>query len=187
MGFRPRAVDCRPVDLENRVACGVAAPHQMLEQARQHGQPPADDRGCSSSRRSKYRLHVAEYDHQCHGIERRRLEAEGQIEGFGFFRDGVNDDASNADAVGSVGDSSGAVTKQGATQSTTLPGAIYRETAEQSNRDRVGHIAPEPAERTSAAEPGRPLYFPCIYQREQSRLEADGGGPARLALEPRGA
>lgn len=48
----------------------------------------------------------------------------------------MNDDASNADAIGSVGDSCGAVAKQGA----TLPGAIYRETGEQSDWDNGGYI-----------------------------------------------
>ncbi len=107
---------------------------------------------CLSGRCSKDRLHVAEGDHQRHGIERGRLEAEGQIEGFGLLGDGVNDDASNAHAVGSVGDSRGAVAEQRPSQPTSLPGAVYRETGEQSDGDRVGHIAPEPARRATEAD-----------------------------------
>ena len=37
----------------------------------------------------------------------------------------------------------------------SLPGAIYRETGEQSDGDRVGHIAPEPAKRVSDANRAR--------------------------------
>ena len=158
------------------------------------GRTPQDvDRGCSSSRRSKYRLHVAECDHQRHGVERRRLEAEGQIEGFGFFRDGVNDDATNADAVGGVGDSCGAVAKQGATQSTSLPGAIYRETGEQSDRDRVGHIAPEPAERASEADRAKADRAPgdgvigddaAAFRDDESAGRTAGLVATRAALQP---
>ena len=143
---------------------------------------------CSSSRPCKYRPHVAEGDHQRHGIERGRLEAEGQIEGFGLLREGVSDDASNADAVGSVGDSFGAVAKQRSSQPTSLPGAIYRETGEQSDGDRIGHIALEPAKRASEANRARCDGVigddAAVFRHDESAGRTAGLVATRAALQP---
>ena len=100
----------------------------------------------------------------------------------------MNDDASNADAVGSVDDSCGAVAKQGSTQSTALPGAVYRETGEQSDRDRLGHIAPEPAERASDADrtggDGVIGDDAAAFRDDESAGRTAGLVAARTALQP---
>ena len=91
-------------------------------------------------------------------------------------------------AVGGVGDACGAVAKQGATQSTALPGAIYRETGKHSDRDGVGHIAPEPAERASEADRTRGDGVigddAAAFRDDESAGRTAGLVAARAALQP---
>src|SRR5208337_91251 len=88
-----------------RAACG-------LVRGRERSRAPGHvNRGCcrwSFARHSKDRPHVTERDHEQHGIERRRLEAEGQVKTSGLVGDRMHDDAANADAVGRVCNACGA-------------------------------------------------------------------------------
>ena len=57
----------------------------------------------------------------------------------------MNDNATNADGVRGVAHTAGGVAKQGAAQAASLERAVHRQTSQQYNRNRIGHVPPEPA------------------------------------------
>jgi hypothetical protein len=94
-------------------------------------------------------LNVGKRDHERHRIERRWLEADGEVEGFRLFGNRMNDNAADAEALGRIDDARCTVSKQRPSQASTLPGAIYRKAREQSHRYRVWHISPKAAKRSA--------------------------------------
>src|SRR5580698_5448403 len=88
---------------------------------------------------------VGEGDHEHHGFEWAGIEAEGEVEALRVVRDGVDDDAANADGVCGVGNAAGGVTKQGASDAPALPVLVDGEACEYDDRDGAGHVAAEAA------------------------------------------
>jgi hypothetical protein len=72
---------------------------------------------------------------------RRRLESEREIEGLGFRRNGVNENAANADQVGGLNDTHCSVPHQGASEAVLLEVLFDREPPQHGYRHRVRHVA----------------------------------------------
>ncbi len=77
-------------------------------------------------------------------------EAKLEIEGPGTFRERVNDDAPNADRIGRLRYPHCCITEKRAPNPFVLPRTIDGEPAEQDHRDRIGHVAAEPARYASS-------------------------------------
>jgi hypothetical protein len=72
-------------------------------------------------------------------------KAEGEIEYARVLGNGVNDHVANAERIGGMEDPLGVVAKQRAADPLAARKAIDREAAEPGDRNRVGHVGPEPA------------------------------------------
>lgn len=88
---------------------------------------------------------VGEGDHEHHGFEWAGIEAEGEVEALRVFRDGVDDDAANADGVCGVGNAAGGVAEEGSADAAGLPVPVDGEAGEYDDWDGAGHVAAEAA------------------------------------------
>src|SRR5580698_9865792 len=71
------------------------------------------------------RTDIGEGDHQRHRLERAGVEAEGEVEAFRLFRDGVDYYAANSNGVGSLCDPAAGIAKQAATEAAALPVLVH--------------------------------------------------------------
>jgi len=154
----PAEAAARPIDRFRRPARFPWPPLRNINVS-----PKAARRGQRSpqilSRRSRFIHASARYDrllrercsqigrchHESHGFQRRRIEAEAQIERLGLVRQRVYEQSTNANHFDGVEHASRCVLEQGTTHPAHLVRSRYRQTPQYNNRDGIGHVVPKPA------------------------------------------
>lgn len=95
--------------------------------------------------RTASRLHCSaqfrDRRHQNHRIQRRRLEAEAQVEAPGSIGEGVHDQSAYPDGFRGMDDAQGGVLEEGAAESLPMMSCRNCEAAEHNYRNGIRHVA----------------------------------------------
>lgn len=87
------------------------------------------------------RPQVRNADHQRHRLERRFVKTQLEVETPGLFGNGMHDQATDADGISGIDDAASRVLEQGAAKTLAVMGARDRESSEDYDGNRIGHVA----------------------------------------------